>query len=77
MSQPLTDEFLVSLEFLSLEEACGVVLAAGYRPHPLPETIACPPYLGRDVVILRHTEGDPPHVTGARAGDPSQLRRTP
>jgi hypothetical protein len=72
---PLTDDWLVSLEFLPLEDAKRRVLDAGYRPHPIPETIECPPYLGRDVVILRHTEGAHAHVTGARAGDSSQIRR--
>lgn len=72
---PLTDEFLLSFEYLSLDEARLKVVAHGYRPYPVAETLACPPYLGRDVIILRHTEGPEPHVTGARAGDPSQIRR--
>jgi hypothetical protein len=69
----MTEDFLVSLEFLPLAEAQRRVVGAGFKPCPIPETVACPPYLGYNTVILRHTEGDSPHVTGARAGDPAQL----
>jgi hypothetical protein len=72
---PLTDEFLCSFEYLPLGVAIKHVEAHGYRALPIAETLALPPYSGRDVIILRHTEGPDPHVTGARAGDPSQISR--
>jgi hypothetical protein len=72
---PLTDEFLCSFEYLPLGVAIKHVDAHGYRALPIAETLTLPPYNGRDVIILRHTEGPDPHVTGARAGDPSQIQR--
>jgi hypothetical protein len=71
----MTEDFLVSLEYLSLEEAKKRVESAGYKPYPIAETLALEPNLGNGIVILRHTEGPSPHVTGARAGDPFELER--